>query len=151
MFLKAVLAILALPCIVSGVVPTLLINADPWRMTGHWAGFIPVLLGLSLLFASIRAFYRAGKGTLAPWAPPESVVQVGPYRFVRSPMYVGILIFVTGLATAFGSPLSGGYAAFLAAVFHFNLVHVEEPRLAKTHGEAWHKYAARVPRWLPKL
>ena len=38
-------------------------------------------------------------------------------------------------------------AAFVF-VFHLRVVLSEEPGLARTHGEKWLHYKARVPRWL---
>ncbi len=151
LFLKTVISILALPGIVVGAIPTLLISNDPWRWSGHWLGYIPTMLGLAILAMSIGAFYVAGKGTLAPWAPPKSVVRVGLYRFVRSPMYVGVLLCLLGLAISYGSPLVGCYFIFIGVIFHLNLVYIEEPRLAKQFGEKWKQYAAAVPRWLPRV
>jgi len=95
----------------------------------------------------VRDFYVAGRGTLAPWAPPERLVVVGLYRFSRNPMYVAVMLILIGWAWSFGSPGLGVYAACVALAFHLRVVLGEEPWLAKTHGQAWNDYASRVRRW----
>jgi len=34
------------------------------------------------------------------------------------------------------------------AAFHLRVVYNEEPFLARTHGDDWERYKARVPRWV---
>lgn len=151
MFLKAVLAILALPFMVVAVIPTLIIANDPWRVDEQIFGYLPLIIGLYIFFQSIRDFYVMGKGTLAPWAPPKQFVRVGFYRYTRSPMYLGILLILCGLTLRFGSPLLGGYVIFVGISFHLNLVFIEEPRLANRFGEEWERYRREVPRWIPRI
>lgn len=45
---------------------------------------------------------RAG-GTSGMEVPPERIITTGPYRYTRNPMYLGHLIFLTGLAITFWS------------------------------------------------
>jgi protein-S-isoprenylcysteine O-methyltransferase Ste14 len=40
------------------------------------------------------------------------------------------------------------YATGITVAFHLRIVLHEEPYLARTHGEVWPRYAARVPRWV---
>ena len=47
-------------------------------------------------------FALQGRGTPAPWAPPERFVERGSYRFVRSPMYLGVLLLIVGQALLLG-------------------------------------------------
>jgi len=151
LFPKALVAILALPGVVIGLIPTFLILNDPWRGSGLSAGYLLFLVGGVTLFLSVRAFYISGKGTLAPWAPPVTIVRVGIYRTVRSPMYIGVLICLFGLSLSYGSPLVGVYTLLMAVIFHLNLIYIEEPKLASMFGNAWRQYATEVPRWLPRI
>ena len=59
-------------------------------------GLLVMFLGTVVLGWCIRDFYISGKGTLAPWDPPRKLVVMGLYRYVRNPMYIGVLILVAG-------------------------------------------------------
>ena len=61
-------------------------------------------------------------------------------------MYIGVLMFISGLAVVSGSRLLIGYLIFIAAAFHGNLVLVEEPMLARRFGDKWLQYSREVHR-----
>ena len=145
-FLRALVAFLALPGIVAFAVPLLLLRpAGRTRLEPD--GALVLVIGCLVLLACVREFYVSGKGTLAPWAPPRHLVTSGLYRFSRNPMYVGVLLVVGGWALAFRSAALAVYAIALVVAFHLRVVLGEEPWLARTHGEAWERYRRRVPRW----
>jgi protein-S-isoprenylcysteine O-methyltransferase Ste14 len=145
LFWRALTAFLALPGMVAFVVPWLL---RPRGARIHPIGLLPLGLGSFLLLWCVRDFYVAGRGSLAPWAPPERLVIVGLYRFSRNPMYVAVVLILCGWALAFNSRALWMYAAIVAVAFHLRVVFGEEPWLARTHGSEWTAYRARVPRWL---
>jgi protein-S-isoprenylcysteine O-methyltransferase Ste14 len=151
MFFRALVAFLALPAVVGGLVPWLLLPNDRWRAAGTALGWPILLFGLVVLLWRVRDFYVIGKGTLAPWDPPKKLVIVGLYRFTRNPMYVGVLGCVLGWSLIAGSPLLLGYVGLLAAAFHLRVIFYEEPTLARQFGRDWTQYRAAVNRWLPQL
>jgi protein-S-isoprenylcysteine O-methyltransferase Ste14 len=148
LFFRALLAFLALPGIVAFLVPLIVLRGpdDTWR-SFRPGGLAALLPGLLLLFLCVREFYVAGKGTLAPWEPPRHLVLSGPYRVSRNPMYVAVLLVLTGWALGFWSRALAIYAATFVVVFHLRVIFAEEPFLAATHGDEWRAYKARVPRW----
>jgi protein-S-isoprenylcysteine O-methyltransferase Ste14 len=149
LFWRALTAFLALPGLVAFVVPWLL---RPPNAAVHPIGLLPLGVGTLLLLWCVRDFYVAGRGSLAPWAPPERLVIVGLYRVSRNPMYIAVLTILCGWALTFDSRGLWQYAACFAVVFHVRVVWFEEPWLARTHGAAWDEYRNRVPRWLlPKM
>ena len=95
-FSRAVLTFLALPAVVAGVVPWLLLSSDRWRTRGTLLGWPVLFFSAYVLLWCVRDFYKIGKGTLAPWDPPRQLVVVGLYRFARNPMYIGVLGCVAG-------------------------------------------------------
>lgn len=144
-FWHAVSAFLILPGTVAFLVPWLL---RPVAGRIRFAGIPLLVAGSALLLWCIRDFYVAGRGSLAPWAPPTRLVVVGPYRLSRNPMYIAVLIVLWGWATMFAARTLWIYAAFVAVAFHLRVVFGEEPWLARTHGEEWATYRAQVPRWV---
>jgi len=147
LFVKALLAFLALPGMVAFVVPLLIATqaGSVWRQP--W-GLVPLVLGIAVLALTVREFYVAGRGTLAPWSPPRNLVTSGLYRVSRNPMYVGVLLILCGWAIGLQSWPLAIYAAGVAVAVHLRVLLHEEPFLARTHPEAWPAYRARVSRWL---
>ena len=146
LFWRALIAFLALSGVVAFVVPFFWLA--PRRGEFDVMGVLPLSLGVVLLLWTVRDFYVAGRGTLAPWAPPEELVVVGLYRISRNPMYIAVVLVLAGWAIAFHSRALGIYAVAVAVAFHLRVVLGEEPWLARTHGEKWSHYKQQVPRWL---
>ena len=146
LFLRAVLAFVALPGIVAFVVPLTVFLPRPPLLLDR-LGAVPLLLGVTLLLSTVREFYVAGRGTLAPWSPPDELVTTGLYGFSRNPMYIAVVLVLLGWAALFHSSQLVVYALAVAICFHLRVVFGEEPWLAQTHGDRWVRYAARVPRW----
>jgi protein-S-isoprenylcysteine O-methyltransferase Ste14 len=146
LLLRAVVAFIALPGTIAILLPLVIFRPDDRPF--HPSGIIPLVLGTALLLWCVRDFYVAGKGTLAPWTPPRHLVAVGLYRCSRNPMYIAVMMMLIGWALGFRSPGMWGYTAGMAVAFHLRVVAAEEPFLARTHGEEWTRYRARVPRWL---
>src|ERR1700691_4420937 len=61
-------------------------GASHWR----WLAAIPSVLGFAVALRCVWDFGWTGHGTPAPVAPPQRLVVVGFYRYVRNPMYVGL-------------------------------------------------------------
>ena len=145
---RALFAFLALPGMVAFIIPLWISPRHSGRDTIHWLG-VPVLVaGILVLLWCVRDFYVAGKGTLAPWSPPKSLVTVGLYRFSRNPMYVGVLTILFGWALWFESSALLLYALAFVAGFHLRVLLYEEPWASRTFGDEWEAYRARVPRWM---
>jgi protein-S-isoprenylcysteine O-methyltransferase Ste14 len=148
MFARALLAFIAMPGVVALALAWLwLWQSGPLQVAQPW-GLAVLLVGAVGLLWCVRDFYTQGKGTLAPWSPPEMLVVVGLYRWSRNPMYLSVLLVLLGWAAAFDAPELLAYAGSIALAFHLRVVLGEEPWLAGRHGRAWHGYASRVPRWL---
>ena len=148
MFLRAVLAFLVLPGVVAFAVPLLFLRPPGRLFVFTPAATLVLGAGLVVLGWCVRDFYVLGRGTLAPWSPPQRLVVRGLYRFSRNPMYLGVLMIVTGWALGFRSSAIGWYVPALAVLFHLRVMIGEEPWLAQRHGTVWTDYVARVPRWL---
>jgi protein-S-isoprenylcysteine O-methyltransferase Ste14 len=90
---------------------------------------------------------RAG-GTSGMDVPPDRVIDTGPYRFTRNPMYLGHLIFLTGLAVTLWSWFAVLILVGRGIWFHRRVLH-DEQRLQTLFGEEYAGYRRRVKRWIP--
>jgi len=157
---RAVLASTLVLVIAPGTVTVLV----PWLIT-DWrshppllglpalraVGVLLILVGAIPVLESFARFALKGRGTPAPILPPERLVVSGFYRYVRNPMYVGIVCLVLGQALLFGDPRLLVYCAVLALGFHLFVVGHEEPALRRKFGSDYERYRAHVARWLPRL
>jgi protein-S-isoprenylcysteine O-methyltransferase Ste14 len=148
LFARALVAFLALPGVVAFLGPLLLLGPGAGTPPSNWLGVVLLAVGTVLLLACVREFYVAGRGTLAPWSPPAELVVTGPYRRSRNPMYVAVLLILSGWAIGYRSSTLALYAFVVLVAFHLRVVLYEEPWLARTFGEAWIHYQNRISRWL---
>lgn len=120
-------------------------HAPQWAVS---AGWLLTLLGtLGYLWCALD-FVRYGLGTPAPVAAPEHLVVRGLYRYSRNPMYVSVLLVVTGQAALRWSSGVLIYAAVFFVVVNLFILGYEEPALTRRFGEAYLRYRRRVPRWI---
>ena len=137
--------------IVAGIVPWLLTrwHADPQPLALRILGVALLVVGGALVLETTTRFAFQGRGTPAPWAPPERFVERGSYRFVRSPMYLGVLLLVVGHALLLGREILFAWAAASWLIFTSFLAFYEEPQLRRRFGATYDDYRRRVRRWLP--
>lgn len=151
LFLRALLAFLMLPTVVAGVLPWLLLRGNSYRGTlATPLGWPVISLGLFILLWCVRDFYVRGHGTLAPWDPPKKLVVLGLYKFVRNPMYIGVLTILAGWTLLSGSSGLAIYTLTVAIMFHLRVILFEEPTLTRLFGAEFSQYCSAVKRWLPK-
>ena len=144
-------AIVLLPGTVAILVPALLLgDAEIASWPLAFVGGAVLAFGLCMIGWTVALFAGVGRGTLAPWDPPERLVVRGPYRYVRNPMITGVVSVLLGEAALFASPAVLAWAGF---VFALNAVYfplIEEPDLRSRFGSDYDEYAASTPRWLPR-
>ncbi len=101
-----------------------------------------------LLVGRYRA--RIGGGGPGLDVPPLRIVDQGPYRYLRNPMYLAHLIFMAGLAVTNRSLTA-------VAQLPFHMVRIQrrvledERHLEEIFGAEFAGYKARVKRWIPGL
>ena len=106
--------------------------------------------GVVLMLTCIGEFALRGRGTPFPADPPRELVVHGPYRVVRNPMYVGMVLTLLGeLMLAFSWGLAG-YLATWFTIIHLVVVLYEEPVLRGKFGDSYERYTREVGRWWPR-
>jgi protein-S-isoprenylcysteine O-methyltransferase Ste14 len=124
-------------------------GAARWR----WLAAVPSVLGFAVALRCVWDFGWTGHGAPAPIAPPQRLVVVGFYRYVRNPMYVGFAAGWIGLWVIFGHANVAVIAAVAAAALGVDLfvIFYEEPTLKGKFGEQYEEYRRNVRRWWPRL
>ena len=147
--LRSLLFLIVAPGMVAGYIPLGLLRKGPLIDLGVFAWLaLPLwLIGTTILLWSFWNFLKQGRGTPAPIDPPKELVAVGFYRYTRNPMYVGILLMLTGYFLWYGFWSLLIYAVFIFLAFNTFVAYYEEPTLRRNFGAAYEDYCKRVPRW----
>src|SRR4030042_3295136 len=90
----------------------LLLGVIPWWITGGFyvrpgslgllmiPGSLLGLAGILLIVRTALLFADVGQGTPSPFHPPGKLVVKGPFRWMRHPLYAGVLLIAFGEALA---------------------------------------------------
>ncbi len=94
--------------------------------------------------------FVAAKTTVNPLKPERAsrLVTGGLYRISRNPMYLGLLLLLTGLALWFGNPLNIAVLALFVWYVTTFQIRPEEDALAEKFGAEFDAYRAKVRRWI---
>lgn len=154
--LKSLLFTILVPGTVAVLIPYLLLPPGsvviPTEVGGsRLLGVLSIVLGALIYAWCVRDFALTGGGTPVPIDPPKALVSSGPYRFVRNPMYVGVILVLFGEALLFKSTALLVYAGSVLFGFHLMVVLYEEPTLREKFGESCGRYRRAVPRWIPRI
>lgn len=150
--------ILFFPPALSVAVPLLAVALEwaiPLRLLpAAFSAALPTSSGLLLMVAAgalaicgARAFKRAGTN-VDPRTPALVLVETGPYRITRNPMYLGMVVLQAGLALTFSLDWALLGAPILWAALHWGVVLREEAYLIDRFGAPYEAYIARTRRWI---
>ena len=113
-----------------------------------WIGIALMLFGVAFRWYAIRALGKFFTYEVAVRAE-QSVVEVGPYHYVRHPSYTGGLITFLGIGLALGNWASI-VAIMLCAIAGYGYrVRVEEKALVDAIGQPYVEYMRRTRRFIP--
>ena len=149
LLLKNLLFTLVIPGTVAGWGPHWILRDA--RPVSPAAGLPVGVIGLLIYLWCLWDFAVGGRGTPGPWDPPRTLVVRGLYRYMRNPMYVGVLLVIAGWALVYRSGAVAQYGVVVALAFHIWIMLFEEPQLRRLFGDSYIEYARRVHRWLPSV
>ncbi|WP_348263630.1 methyltransferase [Telmatobacter sp. DSM 110680] len=119
-------------------------------------GTTALLILASLIAAKAVLFRVWGAAYLGPTTVNSGsmvageVMADGPYRYMRNPLYIGLLCMV--IALAFLMPVTGAaFALILITAFSIRLTLGEEAFLTAKIGEPYAAYLHAVPRFIPRF
>jgi len=125
----------------------------PW-LTIAWPD-IAVVLGMALLIAGavlrrlcFNALGKSFTGTVIV-ARDQTIVQHGPYRFIRHPSYTAAFLMFIGIGLALCSWISLAILFFAHCYLYGRRVAVEERALLDTLGAPYREYMLRTRRFIP--
>ena len=103
------------------------------------------LLGLGL--PGVMALRRTGQSEI-PWTPTTEIVQGGPFRFSRNPMYLQMVLLCVGFAILLFNPWILLITPLVAWALYQFAIRPEEKYLEAKFGAEYLSYRQRVRRWI---
>ena len=125
--------------------------APAWYLPVRVLGAVLVVVGAAFVVSAYVRFAREGRGTPAPFAPPDRLVVGGEYRYVRNPIYVASTACVLGQGLLLWQPVLLLAAAVMLVVFVIFVTTYEQPTLARRFGADYEEYRRSVPGWWPRI
>jgi len=142
------------------LVPLPMAGVIPWWMTrwqfqpplfgidaARWLGALMVVVGATLLISGIAWFAHEG---VMPYPPIERLITNGPYAYTRNPMYLGVVLVMSGQGLLFGSRGTLIYGLCWFAGFYVFELTIDDPFIVKHIGKPYEDYLKNVPGWIPR-
>ena len=114
---------------------------------GRVGGGAVFAMAIALVAWAIATLTRAGSNVPTSM-PTTTIVDAGPYRFTRNPIYLGMIVGLIGFAIAFDSLWLLVALMPFALVIRYGVVAREEAYLERKFGDVYRRYRSRVRRWL---
>jgi len=115
----------------------------PWRLLG----LVPLVVGVFLNIIADRTFKRY-KTTVKPFERSRALITGGVFKLTRNPMYLGMVMILTGIAVLLGSATPWLMVLILCILLHCVFIKPEEQMLEATFGDAYREYRRGVRRWI---
>ncbi len=148
--LKILPLTLCLYMVILGIIANWLANlVFPMSIGGSWG-----VLGLLLLLVAFRGvkwcfrIFTAANTNTNTTKPALAIVEDGPYRYSRNPMYVCYALGYAGLVLLMDSPVMLLVLAYFIYLMTTIIIEPEEAYLERTFGQKYLDYKQKVRRWI---
>ena len=121
---------------VAWIVPTI------WNLIG----IVFLVSGITLNLIADNSFKQA-ETTVKPYQESSCLVTSGAYKISRNPMYLGMVLILTGIALLLRSLSPFLMIIPFAVLIDQIYIRAEERMLAETFGAKWRAYKAKTRRW----
>ena len=112
-----------------------------------YGGSLLIVMGIVVVVWAARLFQRAGTA-IKPFERSSALVTDGPYNYSRNPMYLGMVLALTGMSIVLGTISPFVVVPVFAWLIQQRFIQHEEATLERTFGAAYTEYRRRVRRWL---
>ena len=123
--------------------PLVQIIAGAWR----FVGLAPLFVGVALNIAADNTL-KAHSTTAKPFQESDALVTSGVFGFSRNPMYLGMILILSGVALLAGSVTCWVAVLLFAVIVDRRFVTAEERMLEQKFAEDFRQYKQRIRRWI---
>lgn len=110
-------------------------------------GQLLVGLGFLLILLAVLRFRRGGTPP-SPYKPTAALVESGPYRYSRNPIYLGFALLHLGIGLCLANAWILAMLPPALLIVHHTVIAPEERYLEARFGEDYRQYCRRVRRWI---
>ncbi|MEM8687404.1 MAG: isoprenylcysteine carboxylmethyltransferase family protein [Pseudomonadota bacterium] len=136
-------ACIAAAWVLADSLPIVMLSHSIWTIIG-WA---LVAMGIALGLYAVIAFWRF-KTSVVPRQTPSALINDGPYRFSRNPIYLADAISLAGCVALFGGLSAVCTLPLFWLVMERRFILPEEAVLRETFGPDYEAYCRSVRRWI---
>ena len=110
-------------------------------------GWPSVAAGLAIGLLGFREMKRAGTNVQTR-KPTTTIVEAGPYRYTRNPLYVGMTLMYAGFTARANALPAALLLPAVLTVMRRGVIEREEHYLERKFGDEYLRYKGRVRRWI---
>ncbi|MFP4528489.1 MAG: methyltransferase family protein, partial [Candidatus Kapaibacterium sp.] len=114
----------------------------PWNLSG----LLFIYAGIALNGEARKQFKE--HSTPHNFDEPKAMINTGIFAKTRNPMYLGMSLFILGIALCFGNLIGLLAAPAFAAIANAIYIPFEEKELRMAFGESYDNYKSTVRRWI---
>ena len=126
-------------------------TTDPFPMMpaqdAKWIGLATLAMGIVLMVSAGIQFWRKHTSVI-PYIPTTAIIQSGPFRISRNPIYLADTLCYVGIAILLDSAWPLLVLPLVLLVVHRGVILREERYLERKFGDEYNSYKLRVRRWL---
>ncbi len=113
----------------------------------RFVGILPIVFGAYLNIYS-DWLIKKHETTIKPFDNPTTLIEIGPFKYSRNPIYLGMTLIVLGCSFISGAILSFSVPVIFAFILHLRYIVVEEGILSDNFGEVYLRYKSKVRCWI---
>ena len=110
-------------------------------------GIALIIIGLTISMKGSRLFTKLGTN-IKTFDDPDKLVTEGLFKISRNPMYLGFIIFLTGISIALGSVLPFALTFIFFLITDLWYIKFEEKMMLKKFGNEYIIYKMNTRKWL---
>ena len=124
------------------------IGPSPAVLQSFWLALALAIAGVVLDIWAFVVFRSAGTEIIPTSASNKTLVVLGPYRFTRNPMYLGLILLSFAIALAIGRLLYFAVPVLMVLLCNGLFIPFEEAKMQRQFNNQYTDYIARVRRWI---
>lgn len=112
-----------------------------------FSGWLFIIAGSGLNIWADRLF-KKHKTTVKPDEKPSMLIDYGPFRISRNPMYLGMAIILLGVGIVLGTLTAFVGTILFVITMNYCFIPKEEKKMQETFAVQYEKYITRIRRWI---